>query len=100
MLNVKKSNTCMSVHVVQVCVVKLCVYGLSECVCGQGVYGVFKMGVWPGQSVCVCGQSVCVCGQSVCKCVWAKCVCGQSMCMCVWPKYGYVCALSVYVCVP
>ena len=81
----------MSVHVAQVCVVKLCVYGLSECVCGQCVYVVFKM--------CVCGLSVCACGQSVCKCVWAKCVCGQSMCMCVWPKYGYVCALSVNVCV-
>ena len=31
MSNVKKSNTCMSVYVAQVCVVKLCVYGLSEC---------------------------------------------------------------------
>ena len=46
MLNVKKSNICMSVHVAQVCVVKLCVYGLSECVCGQCVYVVFKMCVY------------------------------------------------------
>ena len=47
----------MSVYVAQVCVVKLCVYGLSECVCGQCVYVVFKM----------------------CVCVWPKCVCGQSV---------------------
>ena len=88
MLNDKKSNTCMSVHVAQVCVVKLCVYGLSECVCGQCVYVVFKM--------CVCGLSVCACGQSVCKYVWAKCVCVIQVCVwskCVWPKY--VCDPSV-----
>ena len=49
----------MSAYVAQVCVVKLCVYGLSECVCGQCVYVVFKM--------CVCGLSVCV--VKVCVCV-------------------------------
>ena len=80
----------MSVFVAQVCVVKLCVYGLSECVCGQSVYVVFKMCVWPK---CVCGQSVCKCVGQVCVSVWAKCVCGQSMCMCM-------CGLNMGMCVP
>ena len=68
----------LSVYVAQVSVVKLCVYGLSECVCGQCVYVVFKM---------------CVCVVKVCESVWAKCVCGQSMCMCV-------CGLNMGMCVP
>ena len=41
-----------------VCVVKLCIYGLNECVCGQCVN--------------VCVQIVCV---------WSKCVCGLSVCV-------------------
>ena len=81
---------------VSVCVVRVCVWGVSVCVCCMWVC------VW-GLSVCVCAcvsvcmRSMCVSVCDVCECtcdVWVR-VCVRSVCACV-----SVCMRSiVWVCV-